>query len=86
LEDSVAVEVRHHQVEDHDIRRPGLEDLEGRLAVLGLADDEAIVAESKDQHRADVRVIVDDQDLRHGHGIGAHQEGVERDGSFGLAR
>ena len=59
-----AVEVRHHQIHDHDVRPELLGTLDGLAAVGRLADDLDVVVQLEEiAHPAtDHRVVVDEED------------------------
>ena len=60
--DVEAVEVAEVDVEQDDRRRERGHRLQGRVAVVGLADDrEAVGLEQRARGRAEVRVVVDDE-------------------------
>ena len=83
LEHLHAAELGHHEVGDDHVGAVLLELGEALLAVLGDGDLVAVAAEQGGEHLAQVRLVVDDQDLGHvgraGHDAGrAHARQEER--------
>jgi hypothetical protein len=60
----VAVDTRHHHVDNGEIRSPGERHSDGLLAVPRLDDLVSRTLESKRNESEDVRIVVGDQDER----------------------
>ena len=69
---SMPPDLRHHQIGDDHVRAVLLELGEPLLAVLGDGDVVAVTAEHRGEHLAEVRLVVDDQDLCHVWRAGHH--------------
>jgi len=65
LEDLVAVQLRHHDVEDQQIGRGFLDVLDGLEAILGDGHLVALVRERVDDQLADIRIVVCYEDPSH---------------------
>ena len=62
------VEVGHHHVEHHEVGPLRRDHVERRPAVLGGGDLEAVVLQRGGEHRAQVLLVVDDEEVLSGHG------------------
>jgi hypothetical protein len=60
----IAVDTRHHHVDNGEIRSPGKRHLDGLLAVPRLNDFVSRPLESERDEREDVRIVTGDQDER----------------------
>jgi hypothetical protein len=85
LQHVVAVDARHHHVEQHRLGRPVGERRDGVAARRGIAHRE-LLGERDAEHLAHRRVIIDDQDFGKGDHdgvIGRLAAGIEQDGPCG---
>ena len=84
--DLQAVELRQHDVEDHEIDRVLLEALQRLLAVARLHDLEALVLEGVREELLDRLLVVDEQDrgaFRHEQRIGTSRTALDWRGRYG---
>jgi hypothetical protein len=65
------VDARQHDVDQHDVGRDAVEQLDRDLAALGLVDGPALVLERELDRRSDALVVLDGQDA----GSHAHHDG-----------
>jgi hypothetical protein len=61
-----AVCPRKHEIEDDEVGRLALDQLAGAISVRGLERREAVALEVPDHDLADRRLVVDNENLRHG--------------------
>jgi hypothetical protein len=67
LQDLEPADLGHHQVGDDDVEAPAVEELDRLRAVGGLDDLVALALEGRGEDLAEVRFVVDDEELRGGH-------------------